>query len=219
MKAKRKKLTINEQSIINEYLRDHNKTQAYIRSKFPTCSPQSAPTLACRVFRRVHVKQALAKKLNKITDKAQEEMNKESEQIEVTLTNVVLELGKVAFHNTQELYNDQGNLIAVGDLPPHVAAAISGIESEETRRGAGKLKKEKGAVLKKIRMHSKVDALKELRKHFEGDRLTLGVSPEMLKLTMDIINALPEKEAKRVWAVVESQVKMLSEKAGPEGVG
>ena len=59
-------------------------------------------------------------------------------------------------------------------------------------------------------MHSKVEALKELRKHFEGDRLNVGASPELIQMIVEIVQALPAGQAGVVWGKIEEKLKVLS---------
>jgi len=59
-------------------------------------------------------------------------------------------------------------------------------------------------------MHSKVEALKELRKHFEGDRLNVGASPELIQMIVEIVQALPPGQAALIWGKIEDKLKVLS---------
>lgn len=200
-------MTLKELSFVLEYLIDGNATQAYIRSNYSNCTPESARRIASKLLTKVDIQAAI-----------QRHRDNAIKNTELNLENVLGKLWTIASVNVRDFYDHKGNLIAIRKLPEDVSIAIAGIESEEIRRGAGKKKQQKGSILKKIKTYNVVDALKDLRKHFVPDTVNIGISPEMLKLTMDIINALPPKEAKRVWGIVESQVKALSEKAGPSNL-
>lgn len=192
------KLTNKQKLFAVEYKKDRNAYQAALRAGY---SKSFATVHSHKMLVDVRIKAIIGD----VTRKA-------AKRAEITLAAVLMELAKVGFVNTQALYDEAGNFIPIQDLPPDTAAAISGLEIEELRRGAGKLKKEKGSILKKVKMHSKVEALKELRKHFEGDRLTIGPDPEMVQLLYDLVEALPPAEAKRVWGVIGKRVELLKEK-------
>lgn len=71
------------------------------------------------------------------------------------------ELDRIATFDKRQLYNEQGNLRPIHELPEEVAAAIAGIEEENLFEGAGKDRKYIGR-LRKIRTWSKPEAAKTL---------------------------------------------------------
>lgn len=86
----------------------------------------------------------------------------------ITQDEVIAELGKIALSNVRDLYDADGNLLPVHQLPEEVAAAIAMIEVVEG----------KNEVLstKKVKLHDKKSALDTLAKH-------LGMLTEKVEMT------------------------------------
>lgn len=88
----------------------------------------------------------------------------------ITAMRVKEELARVAFASAADLYDEDGNLLAIHDLPDAVAATITGIDVEVQKKLA---KGEDGGpvveevVTKKIKRADKMAALALLARHFK----------------------------------------------------
>lgn len=194
-----RKLSARQLLFVEEYLKGNNIFQSAIRAGY---KENYAKGLGYKLLENNGIKAEIEKRRQKIQKKT-----------DMTLKEVIEILANLARQNVKNFYDENGNFIDIQDLPDEVAASVAGIEIEELHRGAGRKKKKKGSILKKIRFHSKVEALKELRKHFEGDRVSL-VDPAMVKLFIDMIAALPKPQQDDVWEVVGDRVKLLKEGKG-----
>lgn len=83
----------------------------------------------------------------------------------VTAERVIKELARIAFANIADLYDENGALIPVHELPDDVAATISQIDVEISSRGP--LSDKETFVTKKVKQASKMEALTVLAKHFK----------------------------------------------------
>lgn len=79
---------------------------------------------------------------------------------------VLEELAAIAFADVAELFDEDGNLCKLKDVPARARAAIQAIDCEELLAGRGEGRKP-FAVVRKLRTHSKVEALKLLGQHLK----------------------------------------------------
>lgn len=196
---KKKELTLKQLSFIDQYMiYAGNGTKAYLESDFETDDRNVAQANASRLLSNAMVQAEIGKRRKEIR-----------KQVNCTLIDVINGLWDLADRSSKEFYDDIGNLISIPDLTDKAARAIASFEEESDRRGGGKLKKNKGSILKKVKTHSKTDAYRELRKHFEGDSVTLGWDQEAAARTMlEIIQSHPDpKVVKAIWKKVEERVK------------
>lgn len=133
---------------IAEYQVDRNGKEAAIRAGF---SPRTAAVAASRLLANHNVRRAI--------DMALEEKLTE---IGVTRDNVLREVGRLAFGNIQNLYDDAGNLREIKDLPSFVAATVQSIEYEAITTKDG----DKLGMVTKVKMADKTQNLKLLMQHF-----------------------------------------------------
>ena len=96
-----------------EYMTDLNATQAARRAGY---SDKNASSIGYQLLQKTPVQKAI-----------QEQMNARARRTLITADRVIAEVAKLAFSNTQDLYQDNGELIPVKDLPADVAATISEI--------------------------------------------------------------------------------------------
>jgi len=137
-----KKLSPGHEAFVREYLVDLNGTAAAKRAGY---SEKTAHVIAHQLLKIPLVRLAI-----------QEGMDSRAKRIEITADRVLQELAKLAFVNTQDLYDDIGNLIPVQDLPRETAAAIHSIKVIST---AG------SSALQEIKLHDKKTSLELLGKH------------------------------------------------------
>jgi phage terminase small subunit len=91
------------------------------------------------------------------------------------------ETASLAYLNPKDLYDEQGRLRPIHDLPDHVAAAIAGIEvvRGNVDKGDGQF----DTVLK-VKHWDKTRAIDMLMRHLAlyKDRLNIGLTPDAEKL-------------------------------------
>ena len=89
---------------------------------------------------------------------------------------VLRELGKLALSDLRKLYNEEGGLLAVSDLPDDIAAAVSSVEVVTTYPNGKDAPPE---YVKKYKLWDKNAALANLAKHFGLLRDLVEVSGEI----------------------------------------
>lgn len=118
----KRKLTPKQQMFVREYLVDLNATQAAIRSGYSkkTAQVQGAENLA-----KPMVQAAL-----------KEAMDERASRVELTADNVLRELRDLVFHNPKNYYDQNGQLLAVKDMPDEVAKTIHSVKILKTEFNA-----------------------------------------------------------------------------------
>lgn len=91
---------------------------------------------------------------------------------EITAQRVMTELGRIAFGDMRDIFDADGNLLAVQHWDADAAARVSSIDVETRWEGRGE--NAEPVTVKKIRTYDKMAALSLLAKHFklvgdEGD--------------------------------------------------
>lgn len=143
-------LTPRQQQFCDEYLLDSNGQQAAIRTGY---SPKTAARHAWNMLQRPAIKAYIAGKQAALTAT----LNLKTEAL-------LKEYVTIAFFNVQSLYDDDGKLIPLHQLPPHIAAAVESIDIKETYTGTGENRTLSSKQVK-VKPHSKLDALNALAKH------------------------------------------------------
>lgn len=151
------KLTPKQSAFVAEYLIDLNATQAAIRAGY---SVKTAKSVGAENLTKPDIDAAI-----------QEALQKRAERTEISQDRVLEEYAKLAFHNPQDFYDDQGNLIEVHKLPRDVAAAITSMEVSVDAEGKSKLQK--------IKLADKKGSLDSVARH-------LGMFNDSLNLNTDI---------------------------------
>jgi phage terminase small subunit len=104
-----------QKAFAKEYLVDLNATQAAIRAGYST---KSARRIGYQLLHETPHIAALI----------QVGMSKRAERLEITTDRVLQEIAKLSFSDIRQLFDENGNLRPIHDLPDNAAAAISGIE-------------------------------------------------------------------------------------------
>ena len=143
---------LNEKQIrfVEEYMQDYNATQAAVRTGY---SEKTAKQQGSRLLTNADISSAIAKRIEKINSR-----------LRMTREDVIDEISKIASFDVRNLYNDDGTLKNVQDLDDVTAAAIQSIDVEMVGRGRGADREM--SILQKIKAANKLDALKEMGKHF-----------------------------------------------------
>jgi len=110
---------------------------------------------------------------------------------------VLTETARIAFSDPGELFDDDGNLLSIKEMPAHVRAAIASIEVEEKRVEIDGEKAVR-AVVKKVKLWDENSASERLFKHrglYEQDHaqrngLFNGVPVEIVQQIQERLRAL-----------------------------
>jgi phage terminase small subunit len=151
-----------------------------VSALFAGCPVRGADTQACRWLKNAKIAAELARREAALRKK-----------YDVTGERVLAELAAIGFTSSDMLFDDEGKLKKLNDLPTEVKAAISSIE--QTQFGP------------KVRMHSKLEALQLLAKvtHLvqedaKGSTIqivTLPAAPGSIPIAVAAPPALPIAEA------------------------
>ena len=147
------KLNEKNKLFADEYIKDLHITHAAIRAGY---SKKTA-----------HVQGHALLKKPKIQAYIQERMNKRAERTGITQDRVLNEIAKMAFVNAKSLFDENGHLKKINELPDDITAAISGIDISEARSNDSV-----AISVKKIKFWDKRGSLELLGKHlklFDGD--------------------------------------------------
>jgi phage terminase small subunit len=117
------KLTPKQLRFVEEYLIDLNATQAYLRAGYRV-KLTSARVQACRLLADPSVAEAI-----------QRAKHKRAERTEITQDRVLQELARIAFFDIRKLYREDGTLKKPTELDDETAAALVGIDIQETISG------------------------------------------------------------------------------------
>ena len=149
--TKVQKITARQLKFCAEYLKDLNGTQAAIRAGF---SAKTADSQVTRLLKNVRIKKEIAKRIALREKRA-----------ELTGDLVIAELRKIGFADIRKLYDVNGSVLNIKDLPDDVATAVVSFEADELFEGVGLQRREVGET-KKIKLADKVKALNLLGNHF-----------------------------------------------------
>lgn len=147
------KLTPKQKRFCEEYVIDLNATQAAIRSGY---SKKTASVIAEQVLRKLEVQNYISELKNQIAERNQ-----------ITIDECVQLLANIARLDILDLFNEEGGLKRIHDIPKEARTAIASIESEQLFDYVDGEKIPAG-VLKKIRTISKEGAIDKLLKHLGG---------------------------------------------------
>jgi len=147
----RSELTPKQQRFVAEYLIDLNATQAAIRAGY---SAKTADVQGPRLLGNVGVAAAI-----------EAGQAKAKEQHAITAERVIQELSRIALVDLGRIYNDDGNLLPIKDMPEDARRAIAGVEVDQLFEGRGE-DREMVGVTKKVKLFDKPRALEMLGRHF-----------------------------------------------------
>lgn len=143
-------LTPLQQRFCDEYLIDFNGRAAAIRAGY---APKHAKSQASDLLKLPQVEQYFAEK---------QAARSEAQQIE--MAELLQHYANIAFFNIQTLFDENGRLIPIDELPPGAAAAIAKIEVHRTLDTGGMGKN--GSRVVKVVPFKKMAALNALARHF-----------------------------------------------------
>jgi len=179
----KKKLNSKERIFVDEYLLHLNPERAAIAAGY---SRSMARTKAYQWVsdgkRKPHVFSAVKAALDR-----------RAKRIEIKQDSVLKELARVAFFDPRRLFDRDGNLIPLCDLPKDIAAAIVGLHTSEAPGNGGKTK----SRITNIRFADKLKALDSLARHLGmyNDKVKHSFDEEALRA---VLSALPPEYAQSV---------------------
>ena len=121
---KKGELTTKQKIFCKEYVIDLNASQACLRAGYKT---KKAHILGAQCLKKPHIQKEIARL-----------MKPRVEKLNLTADMVIKELMKLGFGSTQSLFDKDGNLIPIHELPADVAASIT--EVSEDQAGTRKYK-------------------------------------------------------------------------------
>jgi phage terminase small subunit len=156
------KLTPKQRRFCEEYPKDLNATQAAIRAGYST---KTARVIGCENLTKPYIQEKIQKTFEQIT-----------EENEITMDRIIQEICSIAFSDPLALFDGNGRLKDMGDLPKNVAQAISSFDVTQISRPDGGIEK-----TKKVRMCDKLKALEmlvRLKRQLEGEKPQEGTQPQ-----------------------------------------
>jgi phage terminase small subunit len=110
-------LNVRQERFVLEYLKDSNGTQAAIRAGY---SAKGAEVHAYRLLKNAQI-------LHKI----RAVQNRTLQSLEVSVEWVLREYACVAFFDPVKLYDSDGKLLSIDQMPEEARRALNGLESKE----------------------------------------------------------------------------------------
>lgn len=154
-KAGAKLIKANEQQLrfAAEFVKDFNAKEAAIRAGY---SARSAYSTGPALLRQP----AVVAELKRLRELVQEDAL-------VTAREVLGELRHAAFMDPGELFDEQGRLLPIKDMPPHARRALASLEVVTERVGEDKDGEPEYADVHKLKMINKLGALELLGKYLK----------------------------------------------------
>ena len=146
-------LTPRQEKFCQEYAITNNRSEAYRRA-YSTKNMKEAT---------VNNNAYMLMKNSDILERVKMLQNKALRKNEITLQEIVGTLANIARFDIADIYDEDGNLKPLNEISKKRRSAISEVESSEIVREGKRL-----GVNKKIKTHSKLQAIEMLMKHFGG---------------------------------------------------
>jgi phage terminase small subunit len=138
-------LNPRQRRFVREYLIDLNATQAAIRAGYAS---KHADVAGSQLLGNPKIKAAV-----------DAQKKRREEKLEIKADDVLRELLRVARSDIAELYDEDGQLKPVHEMPENARRAIAGLEVEEAS--------ERHGIIRKVKLWSKPQALEALGKHLK----------------------------------------------------
>lgn len=143
-------LSVKKKAFCEEYLIDHNGTKAAERAGYAS---KFAATSAYKMLRDPEIKEYLDALILE-----------RSERTKITADRVIKEIGRIAFADIREFFNDDGEIKKPKEFTDDAAAVVAQLDTDEIFEYLDGRRTQIGNT-KKIKLHSKVVALDMLAKH------------------------------------------------------
>ncbi len=139
-------LTPQQSRFITEYLKDRNGTKAAIRAGYKASRARST---ASRLVAKGNIRAEIDKRMQAVANR-----------LEISAERVLKERARLAFFDVRKLLDAAGNPLPLQQLDDDTAAAIAGIDVQETGGGD-----EVVSLIKKYKLADKNASLTALEKH------------------------------------------------------
>lgn len=152
-------LTVKQERFCQEFVLYGNQSRAYrIAYNAENMSDEA-----------VHVEASRLSDDPKVSLRISELQDEQKKKFQTTLEDTVRGITEIASFDIAELYDENGKLKNIHDIPKHIRSAISGIKVfEEYDYNYEEKKKELTGFTKEVKILSKLDAFEKLMKHFNG---------------------------------------------------
>lgn len=140
-------------------------------------------------------------------------MRKRVEMVDRSAADVVKALEKIAFFDIKELYNEDGSLKPIIELPDHIATAVCGIEFDTGIDDEGEVVTKP----KRYKLADKKGALELLGRHlglFQGSKDRGHDTPRRLPVSDKVMAMIEETKRKLglIEGVPESELRKLKDR-------
>lgn len=150
-------LTPKQEKFCQEYVMYGGKTRAYkIAYDCDNMAPETINRKAFELFEN-----------GKITARVDELKEALHDTFKTDLHKTVKGIFNITNFDIAEIYDENGNLKNIHDIPKHVRTSISGIKTLEEFEWENGKKKSVGQT-REVKTYNKLEALKDLMKHFGG---------------------------------------------------
>lgn len=186
-------LTDKQRRFVAEYMVDCNARAAAVRAGY---SARTADKIGPQLLGKTSVRAAIAKR-----------EERHLQRLEVTAERVLAELGRLSVSDPRQLFDAEGNLRPIHELPDEVASAVASVEViERTIPGT------KGEVerVRKVRLWDKNAALGNLARHFKLLTEKIEHSGAVGVLTPEQAAGLSDDELARKAADLAARAAALS---------
>jgi len=160
-------MTPKQQRFVAEYIKNGmNARQAAIAAGYST---KSAGNEGPRLLGHPEVKEAIAKRTQKAFAK-----------IEFGIDRTLERVAQIAFFDVKDLFDDDGSLKSIKEIPPEARTVLAGLEVTELFAGAGEEKHACG-VVKKVKLADRLRALDMLMRYHSlyKDKVEITVDSEL----------------------------------------
>lgn len=200
-----KRLPLRMEKFCQAYSIHGNGSQAVIEAGY---SPGASTVQATALLKRPEIKERIAQLMRPMRAK-----------MEATHERVLQELSAIAFADIREIYDEHGRIKPIHELEDHVAATIA--EVVEERRVEGRGDDAETVYSKRVKSHSKMQALEMLMKHrkmyTDAAQTTVNVQNNVQAITVNDLRNLPAEEQSLLRQLVESRARRSEEDVGDAG--
>lgn len=144
-----KSLTPKQEAFCQAYIQTGNKSEAYRMSY--NCSNMKAETINNKAY--------ILSEKGEIRARLQELQSEVAERNQITVDELIQSLSGMVRFDVAELYNEDGSLKSIHEIPKEARMMISEVESIDL--------KDLG-VVRKVKTIRKLDAIEKLMKHLGG---------------------------------------------------
>ena len=162
------KLSPRHEVFIREYLKDLNAAAAYERAGYKARG-MSAAVNASKLLKNPNIQANMRIILDKRLDR-----------YEVTAERVLEEIASLSFQDAKDLFEDDGSVKRIQDIPERARRAIVGFEVAELFAGQGDDKQAFG-LMKKVKLADKTASLTLLAKYLKllTDKVEISVDESL----------------------------------------